>query len=271
MPRRPPAGFAVASVVVSVVAALAAGAGCDDAHLMVRSQAVSAFCEAAVDTVDGQVLVDVETDYLPHVVACENGNAAPIALQAQAVAARSYLYYRLERSGSIGDGTGDQVYTCGRAPGPEHYAAVAATSGLVLRYPPDAGDAATQVAAFFVAGALQAGPSCTGGTDDPTGTEQWVTYNDGLSGADLHQTPLGLVDPTNYANRGCLSQNGSNCLAQQGYGLASILRFYYGADIGIVRADGPCVTAPDPADAGVGVGDDDSGGGGTGDATGGCV
>ena len=200
--------------------------------------AVAAYCEAMVE---GTGVVDVESDYLPRVVSCENGGAADAALEAQAVAARSYLYYALDEGGSIGDGQGDQVYTCGREPEQRHRDAVAATAGEVLRYRD------TQVAAFYVAGALQAPPDCVGGGDDPTGTEDWVTYNDGLSGDAVMQTALGLVDPTNDANRGCMSQNGSDCLAEAGRDVDAILRFYYGADIEIVRAEGECV-GPGPGD-----------------------
>jgi hypothetical protein len=229
-------------------------AGCttsDDTSFV--AQAVEAQCQV---TVNGVGTIDVETDYLPHVVQCENGAAAPTALEAQAVAARSYLYYRLATGdGTIDDGTGDQVYSCGRTPGPEHLAAVEATSGEVLQYQ------GTQVAAFFVAGALQDPGACMGGTDDPTGTEGFVTYNEGLSGDQIHQTSLGFVDPSNHANRGCLSQNGSDCLARAGRDLPSILTFYYGEDIETPIAQGACITAH--PDAGPGASDDA-------DDTGGC-
>jgi hypothetical protein len=231
-------------------------------RLTTQTFGLTAFCQATVETAGGDVVVDVETDYLPHVVACENGAADRAALEAQAVAARSYLYYRLERTGSIGDGTGDQVYTCSRPPGDQHYAAVAATSGLVLRYED------TQVAAFYVAGALQDGPDCVGGTNDPTSTEMWVTYNEGLSGDDITQTMLGFVSPSNHANRGCMSQNGSDCLAEEGRDVRSILRFYYGEDIGIERAEGACIEAGEP-DAGA-SGPDAAGDPADDDATGGC-
>jgi hypothetical protein len=239
--------------------------GCASDETATRTQGLEAYCEATVNTTAGPVVVDVETDYLPRVVNCENGAAAPAALEAQAVAARSYLYYKLAREGSVGDGTGDQVYTCGREPGPEHFAAVEATSGRVLRYQD------TQVAAFYVAGALQLPPGCTGGTDDPTATEMWVTYNEGRSGDDVIQTMLGFVDPANHANRGCMSQNGGDCLAEAGYDVDSILRFYYGDDIGIEQAEGPCVEpmagAPDAGPGGEDPGDAASGcaiGGGAG-------
>ena len=201
------------------------------------SQPVTAYCEAMVQ---GVGLVDVEADYLPHVVNCENGAAAFEALKAQAVAARTYLYYRLDRTGSIADGTSDQVYSCGREPREEHYEAVRQTEGVVLQY------GERTIAGFFVAGARnQPAPDCRGSTDDPTNTERYVTYNEGLSGDAITQTTLGFVHPTNTYNRGCMSQNGGHCLAGQGWGYEDILRFYYGADIEIVRAEGSCVIEPD--------------------------
>jgi hypothetical protein len=231
-----------------------------------RTQALDAYCTATVNTRNsGTQMLDVETDYIPHVVTCENGNADQAALEAQAIAARSYLYYRLDRTGDIGDGQSDQVYTCARAPGPEHIAAAADTAGLVLRYPP--ATAATQVAAFYVAGALPDPTTCHGGANDPTNTERYVTYNEGRSGADVIQTTLGFVSPTNYANRGCMSQNGSDCLSEQGRAFDEILQFYYGADIVIERAVGPCVPELTMPDAGT---DTDAGDDPDGDLGGGC-
>jgi hypothetical protein len=178
------------------------------------------------------------------VVNCENGGASFEALKVQAVSARTFAYYKIETSGSINDGTGDQVYSCGRQPSQQHIDAVNQTSGQVLTYNGDF------IAAFFVAGAHQTGPGCQGGTDDPTNTERFVTYNEGLSGDSIHQTTLGFVSPTNYRNRGCMSQNGSDCLAQNGYTYDRALQFYYGADIGLEQTTGACVTPPPPADGG---------------------
>ncbi|MBE7448318.1 MAG: hypothetical protein HS111_05370 [Kofleriaceae bacterium] len=242
-------------------AAVAAALAACSPDLGTRSQALDAYCTATVNTAGGPVMVDVETDYLPRVVNCENGAADQAALEAQAVAARSYLYYRLDRTGDIGDGQQDQVYTCGRTPGPQHAQAVAATAGLVLRYPP--ATAATQVAAFYVAGAFPTA-DCTGGASDPTNTERYVTYNEGRSGTDVIQTTLGFVSPSNHANRGCMSQNGADCLSEQGRTFEQILRYYYGEDIVLERAVGPCVPALPSGDAGLDAGDgdlDDLGGG----------
>ena len=237
----------VRSIALSLSSALiVATAGCgevgdaaDELALSTAAQPLEAFCSAEVQ---GTGSVDVETDYLPHVVNCENGGADFAALQAQAVAARTYLYYKLARQGNIGDGTGDQVFSCGREPGQQHRDAVNSTAGQVLRYQ------GTTIAAFFVAGAIPSEADChaNGGDNDPTGTEHFVTYNEGRSGDGLEQTSLGWVNPGNLANRGCQSQNGANCLSQHGYTYDRILHYYYGEDIELVTAEGACVNPPPP-------------------------
>src|SRR5215213_5337795 len=79
-----------------------------------------AYCAADVQ---GKGLRDTETDYIPHVLQCENGGAGLEALKAQAIAARSVLYYHMATSGSICDGQGCQVYTCKAQPAAIHYQA----------------------------------------------------------------------------------------------------------------------------------------------------
>lgn len=217
---------------VAASAATMAGA-CAKERVDKRPSLVTAYCEAVVTGVGA---LEVETEYIPNVVSCENGAAGLEALKAQAVAARSYLYYRLDREGMIGDGQHEQVYGCGRVPSMLTYMAADATSGEVIMY------RGIQVAGFYVAGAKQAPPSCTGGQRDPTSTEAYVTYNQGKSGGQVLQTNLGFVHPENQANRGCKSQNGATCLAEAGWTYDEILRFYYGEDIEIVKAEGPCVT-----------------------------
>lgn len=224
--------------VVVVAAGLGACGGAED-EVGRRVSPITAYCTA---TVTGVGDVDVETDYVPHVVQCENGAADIEALRAQAVAARTFLYYKLETTGSIGDGQGDQVYSCGKTPAADHVQAAADTVGIVLTYHGDV------TCSFYVAGATQSPPDCQGNTG--ASTEQYVTYNEGLSGDSIHQSTLGWVSPTNYRNRGCMSQNGAQCLEGAGYDWQQILRFYYGADIGIERAVGSCVPAQQE-DAGV--------------------
>ena len=237
----------VALVVASLVVASGCGAEVDETEAPAgeSSAPLTAFCKV---NVVGKGTKDVESDYLPHVVHCENGGAPYEALKAQAIAARTYLYYKLEHQGSITDGQGDQVYSCGSGPTAAQIQAVKDTAGTILRYK------GTTIAAFFVAGAKQSPPSCKGGTSDATNTEKYVTYNEGLSGTSVHQTSLGWKSPTNYANRGCLSQWGSRCLDTAGRTSTGILKFYYGADIELVTAQGSCVGASD-AD-GDGVADD---------------
>jgi hypothetical protein len=196
-------------------------------------------------TVTGKGSKDVENDYLPHVVTCENGSADTEALKAQAVAARTYLYYKAKSSGSICDGTSCQVYTCSSQPSAKHYAAVKATAGQVLVY------SNVVICAFYVAGAKPSTSSCYPLSSDPdsTNTEKYVTYNEGKSGNGITQSTLGWVSTSNLYNRGCQSQNGSHCLSLHGKGYGDIVKFYYGADIQLVTATGSCVSPT--ADAGV--------------------
>lgn len=223
---------------LALLLAVACGPRPDEAPVVrtigTRSAALAAYCTA---TIQGSGALDVEEDYLPHVVACENGAADDEALRAQAVAARSYLYYKLDRGDPVADGQSDQVYTCGNAPTQRHYDAVATTAGEVLRYRD------TQIAAFYVAGAVPSADDCVAlpGDNDYSGTEHYVTYNWGNAAEGLEQTSLGWVNAANYQNRGCQSQNGANCLSQQGWGYEDILRFYYGMDIEHVVAEGDCV------------------------------
>jgi Stage II sporulation protein len=230
MPRRVSAAAAITLLLIGC-----AGADGLDEHLGTTAEPLTAQCQA---NVRGVGLRDVETDYLPNVVHCENGGAPFEALKAQAIAARTYLYFKLETSGSIADGQSDQVYSCGSAPTAQQKQAVLDTAGIVLRYKQ------TTIAAFYVAGGAASAPACEGAS---ASTEPYVTYNQGLSGGALHQTTLGWVSPTNNRNRECLSQLGSRCLANAGKTDDEILHFYYGADIALEQATGSCVpAAPKP-------------------------
>lgn len=193
-----------------------------------------AYCEVDLP---GVGLVDVETDYLPHVVQCENGAADFEALKAQAIAARSYLYYKLDGGETIEDGQKDQVYSCGRTPLPEHVEAVQQTAGQVMVY-----DNVT-ICAFYVAGAIPSADDCVAAEGDPDlyNTERFVTYNWGLFGEDVIQSSLGYVHPDNAFNRGCKSQNGANCLSENGWGYVDILKFYYGMDFRLEKGEGQCI------------------------------
>ncbi|MBI5499045.1 MAG: VCBS repeat-containing protein [Deltaproteobacteria bacterium] len=239
-------------LVVLAVAVLPAGCASpsSEERLGVRTLPLDAYCTI---TVEGVGTIDMEEDYLPHVVQCENGGADLESLKAQAVSARSYAYYKIETSGSVVDGTRDQVYSCGATPTALQLQAVRETAGQVLMYRD------IVVCAFFVAGANPGDRgSCVAvaGDSDPTNTERYVTYNEGLSGSAVHQTTLGWVSPTNYRNRGCLSQWGSRCLDEAGTGYADILRFYYGADIVLETAVGACIGCTPAAETCNGADDD---------------
>ena len=189
--------------------------------------------------------IDTETDYVPNVVEAENGLASFEALKAQAVAARTYAYYRMDQTGSIQDGTVDQVYSNGRPPRQIHLEAARATEGEILWVRDDIGvQNDVLIAAFYVAGAIPNGPFnpdnpgviVDPGDSDPTTTEQWVTYTyaDNLISGFNTGTPLGFQgSPTNpnWPNRGAKSQNGADYLSDNSVNYLDILKYYYGADI----------------------------------------
>ncbi|MBX3126848.1 MAG: hypothetical protein KF718_09020 [Polyangiaceae bacterium] len=211
-------------------------------HLGVLQEPVSAplaqaYCSI---TVQGKGSKDLENDYLPRVIQCENGGANLQALKAQAIAARSVAYYNIATSGSICDSQGCQVYSCGATPLPIHHQAVKETAGMYLSY------AATLTYGFYVAGSSNASaPSCAGSGGS---TEKYVTYNEGKTGTAVKQTSLGYVGPPGFGqNRGCMSQWGARCLEnQKGYDYKKILQFYYGADIQILKATGACTSGCEP-------------------------
>jgi len=229
-----------------LVAALLSAGGCGDGWDVAQLlRPVNAYCTV---NVKGKGTKQVETDYLPNVVRCENGGADFEALKAQAVAARAYMYYKISKYGSISDGTGDQVYSCGKSAGTQHKNAVKATAGQILMYQ------GKFVCAFYVAGAKPSTASCKALSSDWDGTktEKYVTYNEGKTLGNVKASPLGWSPGPGKiypANRGCKSQNGAHCLSLKGKKYTDILKFYYGADIKIVKASGPCVNQPKP-DAG---------------------
>lgn len=211
------------------------GGACD---VWDMAASIQAMCNV---TVEGMGSFDVETEYLPRVIACENGNAPPEALRAQAIAARTYLLHH-QRS-VIQSGEHFQVFSCPSlhhtAPIPQRYLdAVDSTSGLII------GHGSTIICSFYVSGAEPSTQSCIPlDTDrDALGSEHHVTYNYCRSGGDV--TPSTQGSSTSPANRGTMSQHGANCLATQGWNWQEILRFYYGDDIQIGQSQGTCITTP---------------------------
>ncbi len=206
----------------------------------IKAPLSAAYCTVKVNG----VAKAMETDYLPHVIQCENGGAGFEALKAQAIAARSVAYYAMANDGKICDGQGCQVYSCGKTPTKLYKDAVAATSGQYLSYN------GWLTYAFFVAGdSKTVGPKCVDTSNTTTSTtEKWVTFNNGKSNFDVTQTKLGFVFPEDKKvagygqNRGCMSQWGARCQENSLKRTSTqILKFYYGADIQIRQAKGTCV------------------------------
>lgn len=191
--------------------------------------------------------VDLENDYIPNVIACENGNAPPEALRAAAIMARGFAYYKTKIEGKtvLQNSEADQVYRCSYRPngaGPEHYAAARATTGQHPRW------RGHIIAPFYVAGNEPPNPnaadpvnSCKGtGGINGVGTEGLVTYNYGKFDCDIEMSDQGWVTnpcTRNPHNRGTASQNGQACLANFGWAAPELLEYYYGADIEMSTAD----------------------------------
>ena len=211
---------------------------------VVTKSPLTAYCSIAVS---GYGTVQMETDYVPNTTWCENGNAPTQALNAQAAAARTFAYYKISTGNTpVSNSQGDQVYKCeSRAPNAAQFAACQeatnATSGYIMTYN------GVITAGFYVSGVRtnylndSCKPTVSSGQDGWVNVQRHVTYNKGKSGSNITQTSLGWVDPRNYANRGCMAQNGASCLANHGYVWQDILRYFYGDDIVIEKAEGSCV------------------------------
>lgn len=220
----------------------------DDVTLGSHSDPITARCSV---TVSGYGTVDVENDYLPNVINCENGAASDEALRAQAVAARTYLYYQLQTgTTTLTNSTSHQVYKCGKTVQQRHKDAVKATSGYVLTHV-GIDEAKECICSFFVAGAVPSTSTCkaAAGDNDYSNTEKLVTYNEGKTGSAVKPSPQGSA--SNPKNRGTLSQNGSDCLSKKrNYKWPQMMKFYYGDDIILSKAVGSCIdsgsTPPDP-------------------------
>jgi hypothetical protein len=216
--------------------------------------------------------VTVEDNYLPNVVWRENGAASYQALKVQAVAARGYLYYKLSqtpnggKATSIQDGTADQVYTIAPT-APFTRSTATATQMNYLRAVDETEreifitSAFEPVCTFYVAGARPdtgaastiwpaGAPLGQWETGDTTAsTQQYVTYNRGLTGASVQPTPLGSL--SNPVNKGAMSQNGSDFLSDgrsgranpaenfAGWDYLDILKYYYGQDTQLALAKVP--------------------------------
>lgn len=195
-------------------------------------------------------VMDVEREYLPGVVDCELGwyTEARPALEAQAIAARTYLARWLHANGATATVPIGAHFQCWRDPvWLRSRLAVTATTGVVLRH------RGALIYANYVSGADRLADDCTPPTPSTFGyddaswddlhaawlagarfsgyawTQIFVTENAGRAGADV--APTVQNRPTRL-NRGALGQYAATCLAaNRGYDTASILRHFYGEDV----------------------------------------
>jgi peptidoglycan hydrolase-like amidase len=182
----------------------------------------------------GQIdVLDIETQYLPYVIAAENDIAPFQSMKAQAVASRTYAYYKKEHpSGTnfdIYDDTRDQVYNPGLVLTADEINSVSQTSGIVLRW------GGVTICSFYVSG-----------IGDTAG---YVTYNEGKSGDDITQSTIGYVTnppSLNPYNRGAMGQIQANALAENnGYTWDQILKYFYGSDI-VIESQSTSTPTPTP-------------------------
>jgi hypothetical protein len=187
--------------------------------------------------------LDLETDYLPRVVTRENGNAASAALEAQAIAARTYVLRAMLDHPSLGTPAqpiinSEKFQTYAATATAQCIDATRRTAGIVATY------SHQLILGNYVAGAIWT-PSGVPG-QDTTNTEKWVTYNKGKTGTFVK--PTALASTARWENRGCMSQNGADWLARHGEGHLAILRFFYGLDLELVDLRGarPVPAPPGP-------------------------
>ncbi len=167
----------------------------------------------------GQIdVLNIETEYLPYVVAAENDIAPFESMKAQAVASRTYAYYRKEHpSGAnfdIYDDSRDQNYKPWLVLTDNLINSVSQTNGRVLKW------GSVIICGFYISGSGDTAP--------------YVTYNEGKSGEGITQSTIGwITNPPslNPYNRGAMGQIQANALANNGYSWQNILKYFYGKDI----------------------------------------
>ena len=213
----------------------------------VTKSALEAKCNAKLKLENGSYqTVSMETDYLPNVACCELPEAvnSEEAMQVQAIIGRSYAYATLGWKKYLEVNTNDQVYTCSwfnKTSYPDNWnkcvKGVKDTSGTVVYRK------GSLLATYYRSGCppqyldsdcVYRG-SVSGCNSNGVRTEKSITHNWGKSGSDV-QTLYDDGDPA-----GCLSHNGTKCLAEKGWVSLNILKFFYGMDIELRQAEGSCV------------------------------
>ncbi|WP_168210440.1 N-acetylmuramoyl-L-alanine amidase [Persicimonas caeni] len=219
-----------------------------------RRGELTEFCQVPVE---GYGTLSVEDEYLAQVVTCEHEGAPMETLKAQAIAARGYAKYVVDvEQRAVSPTVRDQAYNCGRPATDRARQAVRETSGMVLTHN------GKLIMPFYVAGSTNVDSnSCR--ASGSSGTQRYVTYNEGRIGSGVRPSSLGWSGSP--ANRGAMSQNGAACLANNGWNAERILRFFYGDDIRVTQLPGSCVdsgTSIDPSNSGSTFDPDEDDGGG---------
>ncbi len=167
----------------------------------------------------GQIdVLNIEAEYLPYVVAAENDIAPFESMKAQAVASRTYAYYKKEHPSGVNfdvyDDSRDQNYKPWLVITDNLINSVSQTDGIVIKW------GGVIICSFYISG-----------SDD---TAAYVTYNEGKSGDDITQSSIGWVTnppSLNPYNRGAMGQIQANALASNDYAWQKILKYFYGNDI----------------------------------------
>ena len=200
----------------------------------------------------------VESEYIPGVVACEIGhrNWGVAAMEAQAIAARTYLMRFLERTKGKQEVPIGPHFQCWKeTQKAEIIAASENTAGMVMRYK------GKLITSNYVSGTTKLSFDCEPKSPQESGydfdtwpkmlgqyrkdrkrhgrtrfkgtnwTEIFVTRNEGRVGTDVRPSAIAR---SVSSNRGALSQNTAVCLSNNlGYETDGILRYFFGEDIEI--------------------------------------
>jgi peptidoglycan hydrolase-like amidase len=167
----------------------------------------------------GQIdVLNIEMEYLPYVVAAENDIAPFESMKVQAIASRTYAYYKKENPGGanfdVYDDSRDQNYKPWLVLTDNLKNSVSQTNGIVFKW------GGVIICSFYVSGSGD--------------TATYVTYNEGKSGEAIIQSSIGwITNPAslNPYNRGAMGQIQANALANNGYTWQNILKYFYGNDI----------------------------------------
>lgn len=226
-----------------------------------------------IKTAEG--IMAVESTYIAGVVQCELAGLTSVgaALEAQAIAARTYLAGFLARRGPDAEVPIGPRFQCWRSPTHARSRSAAVhTAGVVMLT-----DAAL-INSNYVSGARRMTFDCKPKSPAANGydgyrswaqmrkvdrarrdrgdrtrfkgyswTEIWVTRNEGRSGDAVQPTPMA---PKRKTNRGAFGQYAAVCLAENmGYETADILRYFFGDDVGFSRPLVPVEESLDPGEA----------------------